>query len=89
MWLAGAAVLLLAGLFAFLIAQPLMLARMQNRGERIPNPIRMVKDWLFPPDVIIVDGDELDVEQAPPVAPPVQANREGMDLPPGGNVHDR
>ncbi len=51
----GAALLL--AVLVFLTSSALMLSRLRDGdGGSIPNPVRMVKDWLFPPrDVIWIN----------------------------------
>ncbi len=80
---AGGAVLLLA-LLAWLLAGTLVLTRLHGRGEAMPNPIQMVREWLFPPpeldlflDVRRLDEDivVLHLQEPPPVAP------EAVELP--------
>jgi hypothetical protein len=46
--LSGLAALLLL-LLLVLIGATFLLPRLRDRGGEVPNPIRMVKDWLFPP----------------------------------------
>jgi hypothetical protein len=53
---AGLAALLLAVL-SLLVAGSFVLPRLRGRGFEFPNPVQVVRDWLWPPPVLIVDFD--------------------------------
>src|SRR5262245_22675363 len=67
----GLAALLFIVLF-LLIGATFFLPPFRDRGGEIPNPIRMVKDLLFPPPLlVIIDKEIVTSEEDPFPTPPI------------------
>jgi hypothetical protein len=55
LWFLGGAAFVLAALYLLFVA--VFVVPHVRDGGAIPNPIEMVKEWLFPPDIAIIDVD--------------------------------
>ncbi len=75
-WWAGLTLLLLVILW-LLFASVVLLPRLREHDGAWPNPVQMVKNWLFPPEELLfidVDGGgvfPIDVILQAPVDPPL------------------
>jgi hypothetical protein len=83
LWYVTSAALMVAVLYLLFVAG-FVLPRLREGGE-LPNPIQMVKDWLFPPqlfveievgiDAVVIETpivDEVDIDGPPNLADPIE-----------------